>query len=97
MADGEGCTCFASHQGECACDADWTPKEVIELRAELQLAKDGYADFKGAFVLAENEITTLRQQLVIAIEALEKYAEGRVFDQDVSDFAVETLNKIRSK
>ena len=35
MADGEGCTCYAGHQGECACDADWTPSEVIQLRQQV--------------------------------------------------------------
>lgn len=35
MADGIGCKCFASYQGECACDADWTPSEVYELRAHI--------------------------------------------------------------
>ena len=38
---GSGCECFARHEDECGCDADWTPKEVYELRkriAELEQA-----------------------------------------------------------
>jgi hypothetical protein len=33
--DGKDCECFASYQGECACDADWTPEEVVKLRYQL--------------------------------------------------------------
>ena len=34
MSDGRGCKCCASCYGECSCGADWTPQEVIDLRAE---------------------------------------------------------------
>jgi hypothetical protein len=27
-----GCTCHAYYSGECACDADWTPQEIYDLR-----------------------------------------------------------------
>ena len=33
MADGKGCICHAYYSGECACDADWTTQEVLDLRA----------------------------------------------------------------
>jgi hypothetical protein len=33
--DGKKCICFAMYQGECACDADWTPEEVVKLRHQL--------------------------------------------------------------
>jgi hypothetical protein len=33
MADGKGCTCMAYGPHECACDADWTPQEIYDLRA----------------------------------------------------------------
>jgi hypothetical protein len=39
MSDGKDCTCMAYSSSECACDADWTPSEVISLRAELQSAR----------------------------------------------------------
>jgi hypothetical protein len=36
---GKGCMCSASSEWECACDyVDWTPREVYELRAKLQIA-----------------------------------------------------------
>lgn len=35
MADGKGCTCAAYDESECACDADWTPQELIDARAEI--------------------------------------------------------------
>lgn len=39
MADGKGCKCAAYDQSECGCDADWTPQEVYDLRAELKKLK----------------------------------------------------------
>ncbi len=36
---GKGCECMARSEGECGCNADWTPSEVYELRkrvAELE-------------------------------------------------------------
>lgn len=35
MSDGKDCRCNAHCEHECCCDADWTPKEVYDLRAEL--------------------------------------------------------------
>ena len=34
MSNGQGCTCNAWSENECACGADWTPQEVYDLRAE---------------------------------------------------------------
>jgi hypothetical protein len=36
MADGKGCKCAAYSEAECGCDADWTPQEVYDLRAEME-------------------------------------------------------------
>jgi hypothetical protein len=36
MADGKGCKCAAHSESECGCDADWTPQEVYDLRAEIE-------------------------------------------------------------
>jgi len=33
--DGKDCNCYAYYQGECACNADWTPEEVVKLRYQL--------------------------------------------------------------
>jgi hypothetical protein len=35
VSDGKGCRCNAHCEHECCCDADWTPKEVYDLRADL--------------------------------------------------------------
>lgn len=35
MADGKNCKCAAHDKSECACDADWTPQELIDARAEI--------------------------------------------------------------
>jgi len=40
MADGKGCKCAAYSESECACDADWTPQEVYDLRAENARLKE---------------------------------------------------------
>jgi hypothetical protein len=32
---GGDCSCEARYESECACDADWTPREVYKLREEL--------------------------------------------------------------
>jgi hypothetical protein len=40
MADGKGCKCAAYDESECACDADWTPQEVYDLRAENEQLKE---------------------------------------------------------
>jgi hypothetical protein len=40
MADGKGCKCAAYDESECACDADWTPQELIDARAEIACLRD---------------------------------------------------------
>ena len=40
MADGKGCKCAAHSESECGCDADWTPQEVYDLRAENERLKE---------------------------------------------------------
>ena len=36
MADGKGCKCAAYSESDCACDADWTPQELIDARSEIE-------------------------------------------------------------
>jgi len=36
VADGRGCICAAYSSHECACDADWTPQEVYDLRKKIK-------------------------------------------------------------
>jgi hypothetical protein len=40
MADGKGCKCAAHSESECGCDADWTPQEVYDLRAEIERLRE---------------------------------------------------------
>ena len=37
---GQDCKCHAYSESECACDVDWTPTEVHELRAQLKAANE---------------------------------------------------------
>jgi hypothetical protein len=39
-ADGALCRCYARCQADCACGADWTPKEVLVLRKKLHEARE---------------------------------------------------------
>lgn len=39
MANGKGCTCNAQGEHECACDADWTPQELIDARSLIASLK----------------------------------------------------------
>jgi endonuclease I len=40
MSDGKGCKCAAYDESECACDADWTPQELIDARAEIERLRE---------------------------------------------------------
>lgn len=43
MTDGVGCKCAARCESECVCGADWTPREVYRLRAEIEQLRDELA------------------------------------------------------
>ena len=38
--EGQGCMCNAYGESECACNADWTPREVYTLRARVKELED---------------------------------------------------------
>ena len=40
VGDGVGCKCEARSEAECGCDADWTPQEIYDLRAENERLRD---------------------------------------------------------
>jgi Na+-translocating ferredoxin:NAD+ oxidoreductase RnfC subunit len=65
--DGKTCTCAAYGQCECACDADWTPAEVYELRDAIATQSARVAAFERQF--AENELQ--REHLIERAEAAE--------------------------
>jgi hypothetical protein len=47
MADGKGCKCATYDESECACDADWTPQELIDARAEIACLRDALDEQTG--------------------------------------------------
>jgi hypothetical protein len=60
MADGKGCTCAAHSESECGCDADWTPQEVYDLRAEndrLKTAIRRLADQDATLSVCDGNVT----------------------------------------
>lgn len=42
---GKDCKCHAYDDGECGCPADWTPKEIYQLRYELEDLKSLCKEF----------------------------------------------------
>lgn len=40
--EGQGCKCYAYNSSECGCGVDWTPKEIYELRADLEFRRELY-------------------------------------------------------
>ena len=40
--EGQGCKCYAHNSSECGCNVDWTPKEVYELREDLEFRRQLY-------------------------------------------------------
>ena len=49
---GGGCLCHAHSESECACDEDWTPREVYELREQrdrLAEALERILSYQGRF------------------------------------------------
>jgi len=42
--EGQGCECGAYGEHECGCGADWTPREVYELRDEVTVLRKALND-----------------------------------------------------
>ena len=61
MSDGIDCTCAARDSSECACDADWTPSEVIELRAEVTRLKAEVSELEAS-PMSEEALDILRSE-----------------------------------
>lgn len=71
MADGVGCTCAARSQHECACNADWTPQEVLDLRGEVERLKAALVNARASFLgLMPDENTPIRTQMAAAIRRI---------------------------
>jgi len=50
---GKDCKCYAYDASECGCPADWTPKEVYQLRYELEDLKSLCSDFLSILNIVE--------------------------------------------
>jgi hypothetical protein len=59
MADGKGCKCAAHSESECACDADWTPQEVFDLRSAAELLRVRIKVLETAIRLIAEQDATL--------------------------------------
>jgi hypothetical protein len=63
MSNGKGCRCNAHCEHECICDADWTTKEVYDLRAENADLKDRIATALLDKAAVERGVMRLRAEL----------------------------------
>jgi hypothetical protein len=71
MADGKGCKCAAYDESECACDADWTPQELIDARAEIVRLRltDAEREFLQALRDAYQEMVNQTGSVNAAVQA----------------------------
>ena len=94
MSNGQGCTCNAWSENECACGADWTPQEVYDLRAENNRLKAENKLYAAEMSAAKENGFYSAQELFMAYQNAEaKLAEAK---QDADRFvalATEMLQK----
>jgi len=60
MSNGKGCRCNAHCEHECCCDADWTTKEVYDLRDEVARLTAEVAALKAANASLAGDAVGLR-------------------------------------
>ena len=84
MTDGKGCECFARCEADCVCDADWTPEEVIRLRADIE---------RHIAIASEHatECERLRAELAECRDALAKIGPYYVPSTELSDDEVNAM------
>lgn len=70
--DGLDCTCAAWAYFECACGADWTPREVYELRAErdeykrvAEILDDKQGELRAEVAKLNHAITEWKKEEVL--------------------------------
>ena len=82
--DGKGCECFARCEADCVCDADWTPEEVIRLRADIE---------RHIAIASEHatECKRLRAELAECRDALAKIGPYYVPSTELSDDEVNAM------
>lgn len=78
MGNGQGCTCNAWSENECACGADWTPQEVCALRAENNRLKAENKLYAAEMSAAKENGFYSAQELFMAYQnAEEELAEAK--------------------
>jgi len=73
MADGKGCKCAAHSESECGCDADWTPQEVYDLRAENKRLKEAIrriAEQDATLSVSGGEVTVTMDNALTPVDRL---------------------------
>lgn len=97
MADGKGCECGAYGSCECVCpDVDWTPQELIDLRAENLALKNRVAEFLQQRTLEEAVIQRASENVIDFIRGgqwREVYI-GTRYDQFKTSISAEYKNEL---
>jgi len=94
---GKGCLCHAHSESECACDVDWTPKEVYELKAtivDMEIRHSATMLHTQSIVSEANELREQRDRLVEALERILSY-QGRFCEEDPESIAAEALTAVK--
>jgi len=88
---GKGCLCHAHSESECACDVDWTPREVYELKATIVDMEIRHSATMLHTQSIVSEANKLREQRGRLAEALRELCETLLNDKprDIT----ELLNK----
>jgi len=74
--DGKGCECFARCEADCACDADWTPEEVIRLRADIERHIAIASEHATEVERLRAELAVARADLAVSVDHLSRLAEA---------------------
>jgi hypothetical protein len=86
---GEGCTCYARNSTECACDADWTPPEVIKQDQRIK-ELEAHVERLRKFVINSNMIS-------YEDEALNFYeVDVREFQELIDESPAQSLREIQA-
>jgi len=71
VGDGVGCKCEARSEAECGCDADWTPQEIYDLRAENERLREAIrhlADQDATLSVCDGAVTVTMDATLTADE-----------------------------
>jgi hypothetical protein len=74
---GKDCQCLAHNEYECGCDADWTPREVYELREQRDRLAEALREIKSELGVPQPEYPApVANAFKIADEALSAVEGG---------------------